>query len=226
VHTPRRRGRGQLRILYWFRTPPGVRVGRAAIDEDAIRLLEQHNPDVEFDWTRILRQPVQADQPPRPPQPPARERRRHERAPVVEPPREAPVIPPAELPPDQEQLEPDPPALQLVEEALLEEPVGLEPSPEPIPDVEVRVPAVAERVGAEGLARLRARYAEVMARIAERPLDDTARDELKLRAERLNPDAWVTAAEVEQGLEQYESVFESLRAVIGHPRRRRRHRPG
>jgi hypothetical protein len=49
-------GRGR-RLLYWFRTPPGVRVGRAPIDETAIRLLEQHNPDVEFDWTRILKAP-------------------------------------------------------------------------------------------------------------------------------------------------------------------------
>ena len=40
VHTPRRRNKGRSRILYWFRTPPGVRVGRAAIDEDAIRLIE------------------------------------------------------------------------------------------------------------------------------------------------------------------------------------------
>ena len=49
-------GRGK-RLLYWFRTPPGVRVGRAPIDETAIRLLEQHNPDVQFDWTRILKAP-------------------------------------------------------------------------------------------------------------------------------------------------------------------------
>src|SRR5580765_3424990 len=52
----RRRGKGP-RLLYWFRTPPGVRVGRAPIDEAAIRLLEQHNPDVQFDWTRILKDP-------------------------------------------------------------------------------------------------------------------------------------------------------------------------
>ena len=32
-----------------------MRVGRSALDEDAIRLIEQHNPDVEFDWTRILK---------------------------------------------------------------------------------------------------------------------------------------------------------------------------
>jgi hypothetical protein len=44
--------------LYWFRTPPGVRVGRAPIDDEAIRLLEQHNPDVQFDWPRLLKEPA------------------------------------------------------------------------------------------------------------------------------------------------------------------------
>jgi hypothetical protein len=82
-----------------------------------------------------------------------------------------------------------------------------------------------QRLGAEGLVRLRARYAEVMARIAERPLEDQAREELQQRAERLNPDAWVTADEVSAALEQYETVFEGLRGIVGrHPRRRRRGR--
>ena len=77
-----------------------------------------------------------------------------------------------------------------------------------------------QRLGAEGLVRLRARYAEVMARIAERPLEEDAREELKSQAERLNPDAWVTADEVTAALEQYETVFEGLRGVVGrHPRR-------
>lgn len=80
-----------------------------------------------------------------------------------------------------------------------------------------------ERLGAEALGRLRARYAEVMARIAEKPMDEEARDQLKLRAERLNPDGWVTADEVAVALEQYETVFEELRALVGrHPGRRRR----
>jgi hypothetical protein len=82
-----------------------------------------------------------------------------------------------------------------------------------------------QRLGAEGLVRLRARYAEVMARIAERPLEEEAREELKQRAERLNPDAWVTADEVTAALEQYETVFEGLRGIVGrHPRGRRRGR--
>src|SRR4029077_19563601 len=71
-----------------------------------------------------------------------------------------------------------------------------------------------QRLGAEGLVRLRARYAEVMARIAERPIEEDAREELKQRAEGLNPDAWVTADEVTAALEQYETVFEGLRGVV------------
>jgi hypothetical protein len=75
-----------------------------------------------------------------------------------------------------------------------------------------------QRLGAEGLVRLRARYAEVMARIAERPLEEDAREELKQRAERLNPDGWVTADEVTAALEQYETVFEGLRGIVGGTR--------
>jgi hypothetical protein len=99
-----------------------------------------------------------------------------------------------------------------------EEEALIEPGPED------RASAASHRLGSEGLARLRARYAEVMARIAERPMEDAAREELKLRAERLNPDGWVTADEVQQALEQYESVYEGLRALVGTRRRRRRRR--
>ena len=76
MHTPRRRGvKAEPRILYWFRTPPGVRVGRSALDEDAIRMLEEHNPDVHFDWTRMLKQPQQTAMPePRSTQLPQRRR--------------------------------------------------------------------------------------------------------------------------------------------------------
>ena len=71
-------------LLYWFRTPPGVRVGRAAIDEDAIRLLEQHNPDVQFDWTRILKQPMTSEaQSHEPDRPAARPRQEPPRVGVV-----------------------------------------------------------------------------------------------------------------------------------------------
>src|SRR5687768_3487806 len=83
MHVGRRRGKTRPRVLYWFRTPPGVRVGRSALDEEAIRLIEEHNPDVEFDWTRILKGGVEVKAAP----PPARERfERGRRRPDAPPP--------------------------------------------------------------------------------------------------------------------------------------------
>ena len=54
LHTTRGHAKGKPRLLYWFRTPPDIRVGRAAIDEAAISQLERAHPDVEFDWPQIL----------------------------------------------------------------------------------------------------------------------------------------------------------------------------
>jgi hypothetical protein len=241
VQSSRRRGRGQQRILYWFRTPPGVRVGRAAIDEEAIHLLEQHNPDVQFDWTRILKSPQGAEPsprtPPRPTQPPRTRDDRPPRPPASPPP--APAVKPlAAVPAEVDEADAEaqagsaagldagdapPEAISAALTHLSGDPAS---SDEADLDVDVRQPAAFARLGAEGLARLRARYAEVLARISDRPIDDAVREELKARAERLNPDAWVTDDEVAQGLEQYEAVFESLRSVVGHPRRRRRRQRG
>ena len=178
----RRRGKPRSRILYWFRTPPGVRVGRSALDEEAIKLIEAHNPDVEFDWTRILKGE-------------GAERRVRDREP---PSRDAA---PASSPEPEVEVE--------VEEL-------------PAPPVEAS-PTVAERrLGAEGVGRLRARHAEILARISDGIADPSRQDELKAQADRLNPDTWVTEAEVAAGLESYEAVFESLRTAVGRPRRKRR----
>jgi hypothetical protein len=77
VHIQSRRGKpSRPRVLYWYRTPPGVKVGRPPFDEEARRRLETQNPDVTFDWPTIIATPMP---------PPAeheqwRERRRAERA--------------------------------------------------------------------------------------------------------------------------------------------------
>lgn len=96
---------------------------------------------------------------------------------------------------------------------------------EPRSPVSATTPASA-RLGSEGLARLRARHAEVLARITEKITDPVRHAQLNADAERLNPDTWVTAAEVVEALETYEAVFETLRGVIGHRRPSRRRRPG
>ena len=239
MHTGRRRGKPRSRILYWFRTPPGVRVGRSALDEDAIRLIEQHNPDVEFDWTRILKgQDAPPD--PTPNSPPERRTRPRPRdfppaaprpsvraaEPFAAPPTPEPIV----VEPSPFELERSTPPEATEDVPALDADAGVPPegfAPDgPRVDEPGSEPTAAQaRLGYEGLSRLRARHAEVLARISEKVTDAARRDELKSDAERLNPDTWVTDDEVTAGLESYETVFESLRGVIGR-RRKRRGRPG
>ena len=203
VHTAKRRGKTRSRILYWFRTPPSVRVGRAALDEDAIRLIEAHNPEVEFDWTRILKGQDTPDVKPRP------EPERRPARPAGQ--RDTPAQPRAEI---------------IVAPVPVPWPVDPEPEIPTTLSPDEPESAALSRLGPEGLLRLRARHAEVLARISEKITDPQRRDELKSQAERLNPDTWVTDGDVTAGLEQYQSVFESLRSVVGRRRKRRKRRGG
>jgi hypothetical protein len=75
VEPTTRRGKTRPRVLYWFRTPPNIKVGREPFDDDARRSLQAQNPGVTFDWRRILDTPV-----PSPDVEMWRERRRAEKA--------------------------------------------------------------------------------------------------------------------------------------------------
>src|SRR5262245_38163749 len=75
VQPSQKRGRSTTRVLYWFRTPPNVKVGREPFDEHVRRELETQNPDVVFDWRRILETPIPSADAEK-----WRERRRAERA--------------------------------------------------------------------------------------------------------------------------------------------------
>ena len=68
------RGHTEARVLYWFRTPPDVKIGRDPFDADTRRELEARYPSLVFDWERLGRTPI-------PPVPiDWRERRRVEKA--------------------------------------------------------------------------------------------------------------------------------------------------
>jgi hypothetical protein len=49
-----RRGRSRSQILYWFRTPPNVKVGREPFDMAVRQALEAQYPHLRFDWPRLL----------------------------------------------------------------------------------------------------------------------------------------------------------------------------
>jgi hypothetical protein len=73
--TTNRRGKTRARVLYWYRTPPNLKVGREPFDEEVRRALETQNPDVTFDWRKIVETPIPSAESER-----WRERRRAERA--------------------------------------------------------------------------------------------------------------------------------------------------
>jgi hypothetical protein len=73
--TTNRRGKSRQRLLYWYRTPPNVRVGREPFDESVRRALEAQNPTIQFDWRKIAETPIPSAETER-----WRERRRLERA--------------------------------------------------------------------------------------------------------------------------------------------------
>jgi hypothetical protein len=50
MHWYREGHRQRSRILYVFRTPGGVRVGRNALEPEVLRQIELHHPDIAFDW--------------------------------------------------------------------------------------------------------------------------------------------------------------------------------
>jgi hypothetical protein len=54
VHWFRDGNRQRSRILYAFRTPPGVRVGRDVLDPAVVREIEAQHPEIQFDWRALL----------------------------------------------------------------------------------------------------------------------------------------------------------------------------
>ena len=185
------------RVLYWYRTAPGVLIGRPALDEEAIRAIEEQHPHIEFDWPAILalreamppEEEVEAAPPPR--------GRRLSRREAARPPRAA------ERPP-------------AAAEVVIDESVGVVDAgslaPEPV--VPTTRGLLEELVGREIATRLRARYSEVMARIHEQGFDESTLASWVARAEPLDPDTWLTPDAVLGGVRDADSRFEQLRADL------------
>jgi hypothetical protein len=210
-----------------------VKVGRTALDDEALRRIEQQNPDLEFDWPKILKG---GGTPPVEPRPPFETRRpdRSARSGVRpqwrsaapgqsqwgQTPDQAPQVPQkADQGPEQP---PPPPEERGQTPVQAPAPAQTERGLTPFEGLPAEGTPAHERLGQDGVQRLRQRYADVRSRILERATDAQRRDELLATAERLNPDAWTTADEVTSALEQYEAVLASLRDVVGRKRRRRK----
>ena len=194
-----------------------------ALDDDTIRLIEQLNPGVDFDWARLLKGQGQPVTEPRLPPEGRRQRDQREgRRSQPKPQQSSPApAPPAPVVPK--------PIEEVTAPAVATSEPEVESAPRPDVPPEFLAPALDDsptpahaKLGDEGVRRLRGRYAEILRRIPERTSDPVRREELRQQAERLNPDSWTNDDAVVQGLEQYEAVLASLRELVGQKRRRRR----
>jgi hypothetical protein len=88
MHWYREGGRQRSRILYVFRTPGGVRVGRNPLEPDVIRQIEREHPDIAFDWA-VVRENQQLIEPATEPR--RRRTKREDAEPAIP---ESPAAPP------------------------------------------------------------------------------------------------------------------------------------
>ena len=178
------------RLLYWYRTAPGIALGRPALDEDAIRTIKENHPDIEFDWPAILA---------------LSEVMTPEEEPEVRP--AAPVQRREKKQRHKQRREEQSP--EYVPEPEIEEPVISQTASEPEP-VE-RAGLVDELAGREVARALRARYAEIKGKIDQL---EGGGEEWLARAEAINPDAWLTPEAVLQGVSNAGAAYEKLKADL------------
>lgn len=212
-------------VLYWYRSAPGVRVGRPALDEDAIRIIEEQHPHVDFDWPHILevgaiiepeveRRPLRQKRRPSPPP-------RVVSAPVeqVEEDRPELVATPDDVLEAEAALADSDAALIADADAALETSGDLDSEERQEPDAATSRGArphdlLDELVGHEIATRLHARYSEIVSRVHRLPPTHPQRPSFEARAEKLNPDNWVTPDEVLRGVSHADAEFDSLRKEL------------
>jgi hypothetical protein len=204
---------GRPRILYWYRTAPGIMLGRPPLDEDAIRAIEDQHPDIEFDWPAILAlsevmTPEEEAPAPRPSGSngkKSRRPRRDERMPAAAPSADT-------LSRDDADAEPE--AAHQPRTQPLEPVEPLEPL-EPLDSLEPRKGLLEELAGREVGARLRARHAEIVARIDALDVEGSVKDALFKRAEAIDPELWMTPESVLEGVRNADALFDALKSEVG-----------
>jgi hypothetical protein len=192
MHWYREGNRQHSRILYVFRTPGGVRVGREALEPEILRQIEHEYPDIDFDWQVVVENQQVVESSPDLRRP--RKKRREE-----------------------EEAEPPPPPPPIAVKPARPEPVGAPAPAQPsIPSV------VEGATPDEQIAFLAQWYPVIRERIATRIADPGRQDTLLALVERMNPAMWTDADQITTGLQQASEALERLSRVLAQRRRRAR----
>lgn len=194
MHWYREGNRQHSRILYAFRTPGGVRVGRAALEPDVLRQIERAYPDIQFDWPVVIdnQQVVESNPEPRNQRRPRRRR-------------------------DEERDGTAAPAASPEKTARAEVPAPPNAPPRPaIPS------AIEGATPDEQIEFLRRWHPLVRERVQQRTPDAVRRETLLMLADRLNTSNWTDADQITSGLQQAGEALERLSRVFAKRRRRSR----
>lgn len=74
-----------------------------------------------------------------------------------------------------------------------------------------------ELAGREIGARLRARYADIIARIQDLDVDGSVKDAWFKKAEAIDPELWMTPEAVLEGVRNADAQYDKLRAALAAP---------
>jgi hypothetical protein len=190
-------GSSRTRVLYLFRSPAHLKVGRQSLDPEVMEALEHTHPDLSFDWTGLVserdreRGNDRGDRHDRYDRPERDGRDRRDR----QAPRPSP-------PPRPVAAAPPPPS-----------PVVALPNDDSL---------LGRTLGAERAARLRTRYAEVLQRVQRRARTPEDLDRLRARAERLNPEDWADEASIRSQSQLADVEWNAIMAELPSRRRGRR----
>ena len=195
MHLYRDGARQRSKILYVFRTPGGVRVGRDPLEPEILRQIESQYPDIQFNWATVResQQIIETSIEPR-----RRRPRREDEIPAAAP--SAPVAPVAAPAVPVAPVVPAPP--RLVFPSVIE---GATPD--------------------ERIAFLTHWHPIIRERIPHRTSDPARQEALNALADRLNPANWTDADEITAGLQQAAEALERLSHVFSKRRRRGRRKP-
>lgn len=201
------------RLLYWYRTAPGIALGRPPLDEDAIRTIEDQHPEIDFDWPAILALSevmTPEDEEPRP--------QKKKPAPQQQkkaPPDRRPARAAVDARPSEPEADASPQDVEALPDIAGDDDAFVDSAPPP-----VRASGLLEElVGREIATRLRARHAEIVARIHEQNADGSLRDAWLKRSEAINPDLWVTPDAILDGVRNADGLFDRLRGELTHSTR-------
>ena len=189
----------RAKVIYWYRTAPSLRVGRPALDDGAMRTLEEQYPDIDFDWPYILDMasmtPVEVEGPV-----PVRKRkpRRADEDDAADAAAETAITArPATSP-----------APVAAHDPRVVEPPAADPSAEEEFDL------LGELMGRGIASSLRANHRDLTAELEASPADPAVKAAWRDRLAAIDPDGWTAPDDVLAGMASVERDGEDLRRAI------------